>query len=161
MKTEVRILRYLGLSLLLPGALAAQLLYHADQDKNAQLAVSAAKEIANGALFDKEIQNLDALSKLEIDSVLSFAQAQFKAGVAAFTTWEAVSRQLKTVSDKLTGTEGPPVILTADEAKKKIEDVQKQVDALKKAIDKVGKAAGGGEDIVKEIHPPRSEEHTS
>jgi hypothetical protein len=58
--------------LILPAVLCAQpVFYHADQDKNAQLAATSAKAIANGAVFSKESQNLDVLSKMEIQRVFS------------------------------------------------------------------------------------------
>ena len=145
MRDDVRILRYIGLLLVLHGALAAQpFLYHADQDKNAQLAVSTAKEIANGAVFDKELQNLDALSKLQIDRAMSWAQVQFRAGLDAFSTWKAVSDQLNKIDAKL-----PP--LSDDEVKKRIAEVEKQVTELKATIKNLGEKAGASSDIVKEI----------
>jgi len=102
MKTEIRMPWYIGLLLVFHEALAAQpFFYHAGQDKNAQLAASTAKEIANGALFDNEVQHPAALSKVEIERVLSFAQEQFRAGVAAFNTWKAVSDQLKRIDLRL------------------------------------------------------------
>ena len=52
MKTEIRMPWYIGLLLVFHEALAAQpFFYHAGQDKNAQLAASTAKEIANGAFL--------------------------------------------------------------------------------------------------------------
>jgi len=147
MKPEIRILRYIGLLLVLHEALAAQpFFYHADQDKNAQLAASTAKEIANGALFDKEIQNLAALSKVEIERVLSFAQVQFKAGVAAFNTWKAVSDQLKRIDAKL---HPSGMTVTEPEANQRIAEVEKQVTVLRGTIEKLSLAAGGSSDIVR------------
>jgi len=152
MKTEIRIPRYIGLLLVFHEALAAQpFFYHAGQDKNAQLAASTAKEIANGALFDNEVQHPAALSKVEIERVLSFAQEQFRAGVAAFNTWKAVSDQLKRIDLRLRPT---GMILTETEANQRIAEVEKQVAALRRTIEKLSQAAGGSSDIVKEIQGP-------
>src|ERR1700720_1325824 len=95
MKPQIYALRYLVLLITFNGFLGAQLrLYNETKDKKAQLAESAAKDIASGAVFDKEIQNLDNLSKLQIQRVLSFAKVQFEAGIDDFTTWRIVSSQL-------------------------------------------------------------------
>ena len=148
MQPHSRSFVFAGLALTFHGALAAQpFLYHADQDKNAQLAISTAKEIANGALFDKETQNLSALSKIEIQRVFSMAQMQFKAGVVAFTSWKAVSNQLNRIDNKLEhGT-----ILTDEQAGAQIGEVQKKVDALKLKIASLKKAADESSDVVQQI----------
>ena len=103
MKTQICRQLFLGLALALNGVLGAQpILYHEALDKKAQSAEAAARQITNGAVFDKEIQNLDALSKLQIERVLSFAQVQFKGGIDAFNTWNDVSDQLDRVDRQLT-----------------------------------------------------------
>jgi hypothetical protein len=138
----------IGLCLAFHGALAAQpFFYHADQDKNAQLAVSTAKEIANGTLFDKETQNLNALSAIEIQRVFSFAQVQFKAGVGAFTSWKDVSDQLNRIETNLK----PGAILTEGQAAARIAEVEEKVKTVTASIKKLSDAAGADSDVVKEI----------
>lgn len=95
---------------------------------------SAAKQITNGAVFDKEIQNLDALSKIQIERVLSFAQVQFKSGIDAFHTWRDVSDQLDAVERSLqTASE----TLTPEQATDQIKDVNDKIKEVKDSIAKL------------------------
>jgi hypothetical protein len=149
MNTRIRILRYIGLLLALDAVLSAQLhLYSEAQDKKAQLAASAAKDITNGAVFDKEIQNLDAISKVQIQRVLSFSQLQFKAGVNAFITWKDVSTQLAAVDRKL---KRPGLPLTPEEAQQRLDQVKEKVKAVQDSIGKLQQASTGGKAVVTEI----------
>jgi hypothetical protein len=149
MKTQIHPLRFLGLALAMSGILGAQpILYHEAQDKKAQSAEAAAKQITNGAVFDKEIQNLDALSKLEIERVLSFAQMQFKAGVNAFITWQDVSNQLVQVDRQLTRR---GMALTPAEAKQQLDQVRTKVAEVQASIRKLQASSTGDDTVLKEI----------
>jgi hypothetical protein len=148
MKTQIHPLRFLGLALALSTLGAQPILYHEAQDKKAQSAEAAAKQITNGAVFDKEIQNLDALSKLEIERVLSFAQVQFKAGVNAFITWKDVSDQLDKVNRQLTRR---GMALTPEEAQQQLGQVKTKVDEVQASIRKLQASSTGEDTVLKEI----------
>lgn len=121
-------------ALILTGSLWAQpFLYHETQDKKAQSVESAAKQITNGAVFDKEIQNLDALSKLQIQRVLSFAQVQFKSGIDGFNKWKDVSEQLDAVAQSLETAS----TLTPKEATDQIAAVNNKINEVKASIAKL------------------------
>ena len=134
--------------LILPAGLCAQpVFYHADQDKNAQLAATSAKAIANGAVFSKESQNLDILSKMEIQRVFSFAQVQTQAHIQALEKWSALYARLGAIKTKLQPDGAMP---TDEEVEAQRTEVAGKVTALKAAIEKLQKATSDS-DIVKQL----------
>ena len=135
--------------LTLPLALDAQpFLYNQAKDQKAQLADAAAKEIAGGALFNTEIQNLKLISKLEIQRVISFGQVQFKSGINAFGTWKDVSDQMEAVKNLLarSGT-----TLTQAQAADRVKEVKDKVDKLTAVIAELGKASGTDPNTLEEL----------
>jgi hypothetical protein len=80
-------LRLLVWALLAPLAVNAQFLYNAARDAKGQQAVTQAKEVTNGQVFDQMIENLDRLSKASGDRFFNDAERQMRANLAFFRTW--------------------------------------------------------------------------
>lgn len=118
-----------------PAVLCAQpVFYHPDQDKNPQRAATSAKAIANGALFSKESQNLDVLSKMEIQRVFSFAQVQTQAHIQALDKWSALYARLGAIKTKLQSDGAMPTDAQVEAQKT---EVAAKVTELKAAIEKL------------------------
>jgi hypothetical protein len=148
MKATFRIPIEIALLLCIAAVLRSQpIFYHADQDKNAQLAAATAKQVANGAIFSKETQNLDVISKLEIEHTFSTAQVTLAARITAFETWDSVVRGLESTRRRLQAPgQGP----TEAEASKQIDHLEKRIEDLQREMEKL-KAKAASEDVVKQI----------
>src|SRR5882762_643664 len=85
---------WIVLSLLSLTPLSAQILYNEAKDKKAQEAQATAKDIASGSLFQKELKNLDALSRVQIDGQIAWAQTEYLTALDGFTTWQNVREKL-------------------------------------------------------------------
>lgn len=102
------ILKATALSLCCAGITFAQgirnhRLYDRSKDQAAQQAAEAAKRISSGSLFEKELKNLDALSKLEIDSMFQGEGRVMRNAVdtISFSTWAAVDGMVKLIEAQL------------------------------------------------------------
>jgi hypothetical protein len=84
---------------------AQHVLYNQKQDKTAQDAVTAGKEITSGAQFDKMLHNLDSQAIQESNTVLAFTREQMRASLAAIDAWHATGQASLDPSD----TVGPPL----------------------------------------------------
>jgi hypothetical protein len=137
------------LGLGLAAVLSAQpFLYNEAKDQAARQAEATARDIGSGAVFAKELQNWNMLSRLEIERVMSFAQVQFRAGINAFVTWKDVAAQLDKVESEIART---GQTLSGDEAARRLAGVKKRVEAVQASIRKLQEAAGGGSDVVEQI----------
>ena len=67
-----------------------QFLYNERLDKKSQDAVTAAKAVSSGALFDKELQNLDRLWKFSSARVFQGAELQMSTDLSGFFDWQQV-----------------------------------------------------------------------
>jgi len=74
-------------ALLVPMSMQAQLFYNAGRDAKGQQAVTQAKAVTNGQVFDKMIENLDRLSKASGDRFFNDAERQMRANLSFFRTW--------------------------------------------------------------------------
>jgi len=148
MKTHARTWA-VALLLAISGALQAQpFFYHADQDKNAQLAAATARQVTNGTLFTREAQNLDLISRLEIQRTFSSAEVLSQAMINAFQTWQSVLDQMQSTKTALQAAGPAP---SPDEAKAQIAEVQTHLATLKAAIARLNKPVAADEDIVEQI----------
>jgi hypothetical protein len=78
------------LALLLTCALGAhgqRFIYTQSGDKTAQDAVTASKDVASGAVFDKMLHNVDLQGRQEIDVALAWVEQQMRAKIENFTYW--------------------------------------------------------------------------
>jgi hypothetical protein len=73
--------------LLLPVGLQAQFFYNATRDAKGQQALTQAKAVANGQVFDKMVENLDRLSRASGDRFFNDAERQMRANLSFFRTW--------------------------------------------------------------------------
>src|SRR5258708_7051217 len=89
----------LGLFGLMP--LSAQIFYNEAKDKKAQEAQATAKDIASGSLFQKELRNLDALSRVQIDGQIASAQTEYLTALDGFVQWKDIRSKLKEIEDSL------------------------------------------------------------
>jgi hypothetical protein len=100
-KLDVLPRTWIVLSLLGLTPLSAQILYNEAKDKKAQEAQATAKDIASGSLFQKELKNLDALSRVQIDGQIASAQTEYLAALDGFVKWKDVHAKLKEIEDGL------------------------------------------------------------
>jgi hypothetical protein len=83
---------------------SAQFLYNEGRDKKSQDALSAAKGIVTGDVFDKEIQNLDRLWKFSSARVFQTAELQMSADLSGFFDWRQVAHVVERANKNI-GTE--------------------------------------------------------
>ena len=92
---------WIALSLFGLAPLSAQILYNEAKDKKAQEAQATAKDIASGSLFQKELRNLDALSRVQIDGQIASAQTEYLTALDGFVQWKDIRAKLKEIEDGL------------------------------------------------------------
>jgi len=69
-------------------AQAQRFIYDSQRDTTAQQAVTAAREVTSGALLAAMLKNVDAQSRLEVDTVTAFLQERMRARLNAFEVWQ-------------------------------------------------------------------------
>src|SRR4051812_22936724 len=74
-----------------PNSARAQRIYDGARDKEAQKAQQLADEITSKTSFDKQLSNLDTLSKHDFDVYFAGAKRQMDLDLRTFRTWEDVS----------------------------------------------------------------------
>jgi hypothetical protein len=72
-------------------AQAQRILHDATRDTTAQSAVTAAKDITNGSLFDTMLKNVDAQAKLEADTTMAAVEQRMRAQMQTFKVWHSAS----------------------------------------------------------------------
>ncbi len=117
-----------------PDPARAQRLYDGARDKEAQKAQQLADEITSKTTFDKQLANLDKLSKHDFDVYFSGARRQMDLDLRTFRTWEGVT----VVSDRVKATLNTADFISNDEAKAIIDDLK--VDCEKGRTQDLGKA---------------------
>ena len=68
-------------------SVAQHVLYNQNQDKTAQDAVAAGKEITSAGQFDKMLHNLDNQATQESNTALAFTKEDMRASLAAMEVW--------------------------------------------------------------------------
>lgn len=88
-------------ALALTSPVSAQLLYNEKRDKQAQEAQKLAAELQNGGVFQKALDNLDAVWKQQQGSVFRNAEDQMKARLAVLETWAQIDEYLEVLSGSI------------------------------------------------------------
>ncbi len=104
MKPKTRFFPHVLLALLI--AVAAidangQRLHDDGRDKKAQEAVALADEITSKSNFDKQLKNLETLSKRDVDLHFQGAKRQMELQIRGFRTWGKISAFVDTVNENL------------------------------------------------------------
>src|ERR1043165_4216027 len=99
----------------------AQRLHDDGRDKKAQEAAALADAITSTASFDKQLKNLDTLSKRNVDLHFQGAKRQMELQIRGFRTWGKVSAFVETVK----GTLNAPDFISDDDVKPIVEDLEK------------------------------------
>jgi hypothetical protein len=84
-----------------PGRAAAQRLYNADRDEQAQAALKIAEQLQSGTLFDKQLKNLSLLSKRDMEASLAAARVRMRSEINSFTTWRDVNCVVRRVDQNI------------------------------------------------------------
>lgn len=108
-------------------------IYNEARDKKAQEAEAAAQQIASGALFDKEVKNIDILSRLQIQGQLDHGRVVWLNALDGFTTWGDVKTKLNKVKGEL----GVSSLPTEDQRKARLAEIAEQQKQLKAALEKL------------------------
>jgi len=66
---------------------AQRVIYDAGRDTTAQQAVTAAKDITSGSLFDTMLRNVDTQTKVEVDTTMAELREQTRATLTALHFW--------------------------------------------------------------------------
>jgi len=124
MRVKTRFLPYALLALFLAVSTVdanAQRLHDDGRDKKAQEAAALADAITSTASFDKQLKNLDTLSKRNVDLHFQGAKRQMELQIRGFRTWGKVSAFVETVK----GTLNAPDFISDDDVKPIVEDLEK------------------------------------
>jgi hypothetical protein len=117
-----------------PNSARAQRIHDEARDKEAQKAQQLADEITSKTNFDKQLSNLDTLSKHDFDVYFTGAKRQMDLDLRTFRTWEDVN----TLSDRVKITLNTADFIPADKTKEIVADLQ--VDCATGRTTELGKA---------------------
>lgn len=125
-------IRWLLCLLLLSGRLHAQFLYDSARDSKSQEALKTAREVTNGQVFDKMLENLDRLSKASGERFFNDAERQMRANLASFRTWGDIARFATGLDQRLMA--DLPGAATQSEIAAAATDVETQTNKAKGAL---------------------------
>jgi len=103
----------------------AQHLYNKDRDDQAQQAKQLAAQISSGAVFDKQLKNLQALSKQDFAVYFSGAKLVLRSAIDSYTDWRSVSISVCSTRETI---EAPDLGLNATEFDAKIKAALARLD---------------------------------
>jgi hypothetical protein len=109
--------------LILAAVAPAQRLYNADQDKRAQEALKAGKDLSPAAGFTSALENLSQVWMLRQEQVFRTAHTQMRADLGSWITWGDLKVSVQQTADSL-----KPLLATG-----KTEDLEKKLDSAKAA----------------------------
>jgi hypothetical protein len=124
MKAKTRFFPHALLALLIvvsAVAASAQRLHDDARDKKAQEAAALAEEITSKSTFDKQLKNLDTLSKRDIDLHFQGARRQMELEIRGFRTWGKVSGFIGRVETTLNA----PDFISDKQAQSILDDLKK------------------------------------
>lgn len=104
MKVKTRFFPHVLMALLIAVSTVdtnAQRIHDEGRDKKAQEAAALAEEIISKSTFDKQLKNLDTLSKRDMDLYFQGAKRQMELQIRGFRTWGNVSSFVGTVENTL------------------------------------------------------------
>lgn len=78
------------LSGVLPFVANAQLFYNQQRDETAQKALSLAESVSNGAVFQKQLANLERMNRHSQDRVFAGAEVQMRTNLLTLSSWSSV-----------------------------------------------------------------------
>ena len=131
-------------AVLLPSAVMAQVrVYDRQRDAIAQQALTDAKSIQSGTIFEKQARNLRALSEKDIAVMLDSAKVRMHGYINSFRTWADVQFVVDRAKD--TSKPGPKPDATAAKA-----ELDQQINTLNDEIAKL-KAVPAEDDSLAEL----------
>ncbi len=153
--------------LLLQSLSAQRVIYDGTRDKTAQDAVTAAKDVTAGSLFDTMLRNTDVQAKREVGTALDYARQQMRAKLQNFTYWKnakdrnsivvgpafikgncfSVECELNSVKAHIES-DLKPVGLTEDEIKQRLKDLDSKKADLEAAIEALKAASKSKDPLV-------------
>lgn len=133
------------LLLALADGIQAQRLYDEARDKEAQAASKLAEEITSKSSFEKQLKNLETLSKRDVEVYFRGAKRQMEFDIRAFRTWGQVSVFVNKVKKTLAIED-----FISDAAVKLITDDLKEKDCSKRTTE-LGNAICAAEADLKKL----------
>jgi hypothetical protein len=124
MKVKTRFFSYALLALFIAVSTVdanAQRLYDEGRDKKAQEAAALAEEITSKSTFDKQLKNLDTLSKRDMDLYFQGAKRQMELQIRGFRTWGNVSAFVGSVETTLSAAD----FISDSEVQTVVDDLEK------------------------------------
>src|SRR5882724_4868560 len=94
-------IRHLLIFLFLAAGAPAQRLYNADQDKRAQEALKAGKDLSPAAGFGDALENLNAIWTLRQEQVFRTAHTQMRAELGSWITWGDLKESVRRITESL------------------------------------------------------------
>jgi hypothetical protein len=130
-------------------SLDAQVFYNATRDAKAQDALTAAKAVTNGQVFDKMLGNLDLLSKASGDRFFNDNERLMRANLANFQTWGDVSKYLTGLNQRLNADlPGDPNAADTQAALNKVKTEATNAQAALKKLQDAAKAKFSGDEAT-------------
>lgn len=124
-----------------------QILHSEAKEKRALEAETVAKEIASGSLFEKELRNLDTLSRVQIDGQIALARTEYLTALDSFTTWGDIRTKLSEIEKELRIEPQEMGIAELEQRRQRIKELQAE---LQKSAAKI-QAKNTGNSVIESI----------
>ena len=131
----------------LPFVANAQLFYNQQRDETAQKALSLAESVSNGAVFQKQLANLERMNRHSQNRVFAGAEVQMRTNLLTLSSWSRVKALVDSVAGSISRNQAAIPKSEFDRlqqaAATEVQNAKADLEALKKRVtgDSNGQAA--------------------
>lgn len=120
------------------GVSNAQVLYNQQRDEAAKKALTLAEGVSNGAIFDKQLANLERMNRLSQERVFAEAEIQMRANLLTFGSWSKIEAFLTQVRARISNNQanisGAEFNKAKSEATQSVNEASDKLKALQDAV---------------------------
>jgi flagellar biosynthesis chaperone FliJ len=118
----------------------AQVIYNQQRDSAAQNALTLAEGISNGAVFEKQLANLERLNRFSQERVFAEAEIQMRANLLTLGSWSRVQTFVTQVGSRISKNQSE---INGSDFKKSVQTAKDNLDAASKELEELKKKAVG------------------